>query len=209
MSEASPSSIRSAVESVLAEPLPAIVQVGHPVLRQPAVPYDGQLDDTVLDALLKLMRRVMHAAPGVGLAAPQLGIPLRLAVLEDRYEVSPEVASTRQREQLDFLAVINPAYRPLDGGTAAFYEGCLSFAGYQAVVERHRRVELSYQRADGVRADVELSGWQARIAQHETDHLDGTIYIDKAVSRSLCSNAEYAHRWTQPDITRARAELGF
>ena len=105
--------------------------------------------------------------------------------------------------------MINPAYRPLDGGTAAFYEGCLSLSGSQAVVERHRRVELRYQRADGFRAEVELSGWQARIAQHETEHLDGTIYIDKALSRSLCSNLEYAHRWAQPDITRARAELGF
>jgi peptide deformylase len=209
MSDYTPSSIRSAVESVLAEPLPAIVQVGHPVLRRPAVPYDGQLDEVVLDALLTLMRRVMHAAPGVGLAAPQLGIPLRIAVLEDRHEVSPDVARTRQREHLDFLAVINPTYRTLGSETAAFYEGCLSFAGYQAVVERHRRVEMSYQRQDGVRTDVELTGWQARIAQHETDHLDGTIYIDKALSRSLCSNVEYAHRWAQPDITRARAELGF
>jgi peptide deformylase len=209
MSDYTPSSIRSAVESVLAEPLPAIVQVGHPVLRRAAAPYEGQLDEAVLDALLTLMRRVMHAAPGVGLAAPQLGIPLRIAVLEDRFEVSPDVAVARQREHLDFLAVVNPTYRPLGSETAAFYEGCLSFSGYQAVVERHRRVELSYQRRDGVREDVELSGWQARIAQHETDHLDGTIYIDKALSRSLCSNVEYAHRWAQPDIARARAELGF
>jgi peptide deformylase len=209
MSDYTPSSIRSAVESVLAEPLPAIVQVGHPVLRRPAVSYEGQLDETVLDALLTRMRSVMHAAPGVGLAAPQVGIPLRIAVLEDRHEVSPDVAVARQREHLDFLAVVNPTYRPLGSETAAFYEGCLSFSGYQAVVERHRGVELSYQRQDGVRMDVELTGWQARIAQHETDHLDGTIYIDKALSRSLCSNVEYAHRWAQPDITRARAELGF
>ncbi|EMY35594.1 peptide deformylase [Arthrobacter crystallopoietes BAB-32] len=183
--------------------------MGHPVLRRAAVPYDGQIDDAVLHALLVLMRHVMHAAPGVGLAAPQLAIPLRIAVLEDRYEVAADVAQTRERLPLDLLAVINPNYRPIGGETAAFYEGCLSFTGYQAVVERPRQIELSYHCADGTPVVRRLSGWQARIAQHETDHLDGTIYIDKALTRSLCSNEEYSRRWAQPDIEEARSGLGF
>src|SRR5689334_5563219 len=91
------SRIRSAVQEILElDGLPPIVQVGHPVLRQLAAPYDGQLDDTVLAQLIERMRDVMHAAPGVGLAAPQLGIPLQLAVLEDRFDADPTISEVRE-----------------------------------------------------------------------------------------------------------------
>ncbi len=106
-----PTRIRDAVRRLLdADGLPTIVQAGHPVLRQLAAPYDGQIDDAELAAFIERMRDVMHdAPPGVGLAAPpQLGIPpLQLAVLEDKYEVDPESAAVRHREQLELFAVIN------------------------------------------------------------------------------------------------------
>src|SRR5450830_1853680 len=80
--------IRETVDRLLeADVLPHIVQAGHPVLRQRAAPFTGQLDDAALAGLIDLMRRAMHKAPGVGLAAPQLGIPLQLAVLEDNFDV--------------------------------------------------------------------------------------------------------------------------
>ncbi|HEX2248494.1 MAG TPA: peptide deformylase [Arthrobacter sp.] len=202
--------IRAAVAAVLErEQLPQIVQLGHPVLRQAAVPYDGQLGDAELRALLELMRRTMHAAPGVGLAAPQIGIPVRLAVMEDPATVGPEVADARERQPLPYFAAINPQVRAIGEHTASFFEGCLSFAGYQAVVERHRKVELQYLRPDGTAMTEEFTGWPARIVQHETDHLDGVVYIDKAIPRSLCTNAEYSSRWAQPTIERARRELRF
>ena len=114
--------------------LPPIVQAGHPVLRHVAAPYDGQLTDADLGHLIDLMRSVMHKAPGVGLAAPQLGIPLQIAVLEDQFDVDPDVAAVRGREPLPFFAMLNPSYRPLDARSAAFYEGCLSIGGLQAAV---------------------------------------------------------------------------
>ncbi|WP_284974637.1 peptide deformylase [Arthrobacter sp. efr-133-TYG-104] len=206
----SASQIRDAVRRLLdVEQLPAIVQAGHPVLRQFAAPYDGQLDDSELSALVERMRQVMHAAPGVGLAAPQLGIPLQLAVLEDQFEVDPASAAARHREHLPFFAIINPQYRPLGGETAAFYEGCLSVAGYQAVVSRHRNVELSYLTPEGVAAEEWFSGWQARIVQHETDHLHGVLYLDRAELRSLSSNSEHSMRWSAPGIDDAKRSLGF
>ncbi|MFF2841719.1 peptide deformylase [Paenarthrobacter sp. NPDC057981] len=205
-----PLQIRDAVRRLLdSEELPAIVQAGHPVLRQLAAPYDGQLDDVELLALIDRMREAMHAAPGVGLAAPQLGIPLQLAVLEDKYEIDPVSAEVRHREQLDFFAIVNPTYRPLGQETASFYEGCLSVPGYQAVVERHRNVELSYATPSGEPVEEWFSGWQARIVQHETDHLHGVLYLDKAETRSLASNAEHTARWASPDIEEARSALGF
>jgi len=186
-----------------------IVQLGHPALRQPAQPFDGQLDQAELAALLELMRRTMHAAPGVGLAAPQLGIGLRIAVLEDGFAGDPAIAAVRERTPLPYLAVVNPSYAPAGTDTALFYEGCLSFAGFQGVVERHRTVRLDFQHPDGTPATEVFTGWPARIVQHETDHLNGTLYLDKVLTRSLAGDAEYQHRWAAPDIGRARAGLGF
>ncbi|MFC8409254.1 peptide deformylase [Arthrobacter sp. NPDC057259] len=202
--------IRETVHRILeAGVLPPIVQAGHPVLRQSAAPFTGQLDAPTLSALIDLMRRAMHKAPGVGLAAPQLGIPLRLAVLEDTFDVDPEVAAVRGRQPLEFFAMLNPSYEPLGTERKAFYEGCLSVNGLQAAVLRPESVRLTFTDPDGEVKTREFTGWQARIVQHETDHVNGVLYLDRAELRSLTTNTEYAARWAQPDITKARQELGF
>jgi peptide deformylase len=202
--------IQETVQQILtAGVLPTIVQAGHPVLRQLAAPYSGQLSDAELGQLIDLMRSVMHKAPGVGLAAPQLGIPLQLAVLEDQFEVDAEVAAVRGREPLPFFAMLNPALRPLGASAVAFYEGCLSVNGLQAAVMRPESARLDYTAPDGTPKAQDFSGWQARIVQHETDHLHGILYLDRAELRSLSNNAEYSARWAQPDISLARQELGF
>jgi peptide deformylase len=189
--------------------LPPIVQLGHPALRMRAVDVDGQLGDELLHRFLRLMRAVMHAAPGVGLAAPQLGVPLRMAVLEDLFEVAPEVAEVRERRPLGFFAALNPTYAARGTRRAAFYEGCLSFAGFQAVVDRPADIEARWEEPGGTRRETAFSGWQARIFQHETDHLNGVVYIDRALTRSLSTNANYLQRWVSPGIADARAGLGF
>ena len=202
--------IQETVQQVLtAGMLPAIIQAGHPVLRQLAAPFTGQLSDAELGQLIDLMRSVMHKAPGVGLAAPQLGIPLQLAVLEDQFVVDPEVAAARGREPLPFFAMLNPTYQPLGGPTVAFYEGCLSLNGLQAAVDRPEAVRLDFTAPDGSLQRREFSGWQARIVQHEADHVHGILYLDRAELRSISNNAEYSARWAQPDISLARKELGF
>jgi peptide deformylase len=205
-----PARLRERVQEILsAGSLPPIVQAGNPVLRQRAAAFDGQISAGELDQLIALMREVMHEAPGVGLAAPQLGIPLQIAVLEDRYDVDPEAAAVRHRTPLEFLAVINPRYTAIGTETAAFYEGCLSLSGLQAVVARPERVLLRFETPGGLASELEFEGWQARIVQHETDHLHGTLYVDRAEMRSLSSNAEYAANWAEPGIGKARAALGF
>jgi peptide deformylase len=202
--------IRETVERILAAgTLPPIVQAGHPVLRQRAAAFEGQLSQGLLDRLITLMREVMHGAPGVGLAAPQLGIPLQLAVMEDQFDVDPEAAALRNRSPLEFLAAVNPRYTPLGPGIASFYEGCLSLNGLQAVVARHEKVLLEFQTSEGVAEQREFAGWQARIVQHETDHLNGVLYVDRAQLRSLSSNAEYAAHWAEPGISKAQKGLGF
>lgn len=198
------------VESLLDGPRPLpIVTAGDPVLRTLAVQYDGQLTDAQLGRLVLAMRETMHAAPGVGLAAPQVGVPLRLAVLEDPAEVTDEVRAARARVPLPFRVLINPTYEPIGDIRAAFFEGCLSIPGWQAVVARHASVRLRGQDERGRELDEEVSGWPARIVQHETDHLDGTLYIDRAITRSLTSAEALTDRWSQPTPAAAATALGF
>jgi peptide deformylase len=187
-----------------------IVQAGHPVLRAVAAPYDGQLDDSELAALVELMRRTMHAAPGVGLAAPQIGLSLALAVVEDPGAMDPEVAELRERPPLPFRVLVNPRYEAIGDERAAFYEGCLSVVGYQAVVARHRSVRLTGADESGRALDEVATGWPARIVQHETDHLGGTLYVDRAELRSLSASDELGALWAgEPRPTTAARALGF
>ena len=187
-----------------------IVAAGSPVLRTAAHPYDGQLADDELAALVALMRRTMHAAPGVGLAAPQVGLPLALAVVEDPGVGAADVARERERPALPFRVLVNPSYEAVDDERVGFYEGCLSVPGYAAVVARLRRVRLTGQDETGAELDEVVTGWPARIVQHETDHLHGTLYLDRAELRSLALADGAAARWAAEPHPHAAAEaLGF
>lgn len=202
--------INNAIRKVLEQPRPlAIVQAGDPVLRQRAAEVPTDLDRGLLRELTAAMRESMLAAPGVGLAAPQIGLGIRLAVVEDPAGVPGEVADARDRRPLEFTTLINPQYRQIGHDTATWYEGCLSIAGWQAATERAVTVELRCLDEDLAPAVERYSGWQARIVQHETDHLDGVLYLDRAILRSLTDNTSYTQRWSGPDLQPARAELGF
>lgn len=202
--------LRQSVAAVLdGDGLPPIVQAGHPVLRARALPFTGQFTGPELSRLIEIMTETMRAAPGVGLAAPQIGIPLQLAVLEDQYDVTAENAAARHREPLELFAILNPRYTPVGSALASHYEGCLSVPGWQAVVDRPGAVDLAYDDECGTGRTRRFTGWQARIVQHETDHLAGTLYIDKAHTRSLASNTQYSEHWANPDVAAARAGLDF
>ncbi|MEU2423527.1 peptide deformylase [Streptomyces sp. NPDC007851] len=198
------------VEELLAAggPLP-IVAAGDPVLRRGTERYDGQLAPALLARFVEALRVTMHAAPGVGLAAPQVGVPLRLAVIEDPAPVPAEVAAARGRVPQPFRVLVNPVYEAVGTARAAFFEGCLSVPGWQAVVARPAEVRLRGEDEHGRPVDEVFTGWPARIVQHETDHLDGTLYLDRAELRSLSSNEELARRWTEPTPTTAAKSLGF
>ncbi|WP_345664210.1 peptide deformylase [Streptomyces venetus] len=198
------------VEQLLAVggPLP-IVAAGDPVLRRGTEPYDGQLAPALLARFVEALRLTMRAAPGVGLAAPQVGVPLRIAVIEDPAPVPEEVRIARGRVPLPFRVLVNPVYAPVGGARAAFFEGCLSVPGWQAVVARPAEVRLTGQDEHGRELDEVFTGWPARIVQHETDHLDGVLYLDRAESRSLSSNLAVTERWAQPRPEEAARALGF
>ena len=188
-----------------------IVAAGHPVLRQVAAPYVGQAGD-LLPALLDVMRATMRAAPGVGLAAPQIGLPLAIAVLEDPGLPAGMDDAGDERERAPFACrvLVNPSYEAVGPERRSFYEGCLSVPGYQGVVSRARSVRLRAQDEHGCDVDEVVTGWPARIVQHETDHLAGVLYLDSVETRSMCTNAMYAQAWAGEATPRAAASaLGF
>ncbi|CAN6457229.1 unnamed protein product [Victoria cruziana] len=170
--------------------LPEIVKAGDPVLHEPA--SEVELQDIGSERIQKViddMVAVMRKAPGVGLAAPQIGIPLRIIVLEDTETyisyASKEETTAQDRRPFELLVIINPKLTRKGDRTAIFFEGCLSVDGFRALVERHLQVEVTGLGRDGRPIKVEAVGWKARILQHECDHLDGTVYVDKMIPRTF------------------------
>ncbi|MGK4001825.1 peptide deformylase [Sorangium sp. So ce1036] len=200
--------------------LPPIVLAGRAVLRKPAAPVPPEEFGTKqLKRLVSTMVAVMRKAPGVGLAAPQIGVSRQVIVLEDSEalmsRLTPAERAERGRVPFPLKVIINPTLRVLGAsppdapgaGRATFFEGCLSVPGYMALVERDLSVEVSGLDADGEEVRWEATGWPARILQHEVDHLRGTLYVDRMLTRSLCSNEE-AKLWIGRPVAEARAALG-
>jgi peptide deformylase len=188
-----------------------VFQVGEPVLRRQASAL--AIDDiprAPIQQLIELMRDTMREAPGVGLAAPQIGIPLRLAVIEEREdllkEVDPAVLAETERQPVPFHVVINPTIT-LGEERVEFFEGCLSVARFGALVPRARRVtvECWNERAEPVR--IEAKGWYARILQHEIDHLNGCLYIDRMRSRTFMAVENYTKYWKGKAVAEILREL--
>jgi peptide deformylase len=191
-----------------------IVQAGDPVLRQLARPLQaGEITGSEIQDLIRRMQKAMYDAPGVGLAAPQVGIPVQLAVIEDRAdyhkEISPAQLAERERRPVPFQVIVNPTITstPAIGNAVEFYEGCLSLAGFTALVPRQRTLRVECLDERGKPKVIEASGWYARILQHEIDHLHGVLYIDRMRSRTFGSVENWKRFWKDKPIEEIRSEL--
>lgn len=167
-----------------------IVQAGNPVLRMQGRELTREeISSPSIQQLIELMRETMREAPGVGLAAPQIGESIQLAVIEDRAEylraLSAEQLARLQRSAIPFHVIINPKLSFLDNSSAQFFEGCLSVEGYQAVVDRALNVRVECLNERGEEVTINAQGWYARILQHEIDHLNGILYVDRMQTRTL------------------------
>ncbi len=198
----------------LAERLP-IVECGDPILRQEPTPLEpSDLRTDFIQRLIASMRATMEAAPGVGLAAPQVGVPIQLAVLQDNSDrwagLTEAERAARERTDLPFLVLANPRLHPVDDeDRVSFYEGCLSVPGLTGVVPRFRAVRVHALDAEGEPLERVFSGWAARIVQHEVDHLGGRLYLDRVEPRSLSTVDNYSRLWTHRPLDEAGAALGF
>ena len=190
-----------------------IVQAGDPVLRKQGRTLTAdEILSPRIQQLIELMRDAMREAPGVGLAAPQIGESLQLAVIEDRADylsdLSAEQLAKYQRAAVPFHVIINPKLTVVGNSSAQFFEGCLSVSGFSAVVDRALkvRVECLNERAEAV--TIEAEGWYARILQHEIDHLNGILYIDRMKTRTLTTAENMFHFWKGQSVQDILTNLG-
>ena len=159
-----------------------VVTIGHPVLRERARELTPEeLRTPEIQRLIDDMIETMRAAGGAGLAANQIGVPLRIGVAEvdgtnPRYPYKPPIPLT---------VIVNPELEPVGSETVEINEGCLSVPDLRGVVERHVEVRLRYLDRDGNRRDEVKRGLTAGTFQHEVDHLDGTLIVDRAAPRTL------------------------
>ena len=154
-----------------------IVTIGDEALRKHCKPQEKF--DKRLATLLKDMADTMYKAEGVGLAAPQVGILRRIAVVDVTEDHS------------GLLEMVNPEIIERDG-TQTGREGCLSVPGRQAVVTRPMKVKVRFQDRKGDMYEMETEGFEARAVCHELDHLDGTLYID-VMDRELTEEEIQGH----------------
>jgi len=190
-----------------------ISTVGEPVLRQRARPLTPlEIRSVKIKQLIEHMRETMNDAPGVGLAAPQIGMPLQLAVIEDKLEyfagISTEQLAERERQPVPFHVIINPVIQMQGAPEVEFFEGCLSLPGFTAIVPRAHSVRVECLDHRGAPQVIEASGWYARILQHEIDHLHGALYLDRMLGRTFCSLDNHVRFWKSKTAAEVKAAVG-
>ncbi|MBZ3878050.1 Peptide deformylase, mitochondrial [Sciurus carolinensis] len=167
-----------------------VCQVGDPVLRAVAAPVEpAQLASPELQRLVQRLVQVMRRRRCVGLSAPQLGVPLQVLALEFPEALfracAPRLRELRQMEPFPLRVLVNPSLRVLDSRLVTFPEGCESVTGFLACVPRFQAVQISGMDPRGEQVEWQAKGWTARIIQHEMDHLQGCLFIDKMDSRTF------------------------
>ena len=190
-----------------------IASVGEAVLRSQArrLTLEEVLSARIRE-LIEHMRETLSDAPGVGLAAPQIGEPLQLAIIEDKAEFQANLTEAelaeRGRRPISFHVLINPEIQFLSSPEVAFFEGCLSLPGFLAMVPRAGKVSVKALNQLGEPVQIQAEGWYARILQHEIDHLQGTLYIDRMWSRSFSSLDTYNKHWKSKPTHELLREFG-
>jgi len=189
-----------------------IVQAGDPVLRRAARALrPNEIRSREVRELIQQMKETMYAAPGVGLAAPQIGQGIQLAVIEDRPEYikdwTPEQLAERERQPVPFHVIINPRITLLGEERVEYFEGCLSLNNLMALTPRARRVRVECVDERGEAKVIEAGGWYARILQHEIDHLAGTMYVDHMYPRSLMTVENFTQHWKGKTLAETKRIL--
>ena len=155
-----------------------IVHLPEPILRRKAKPvtrFDKDLQ-TLIDDMIETMRE----APGVGLAAPQIDLPMQLAVVEYAEGEDEEENEDAPAKPKKLYVLINPEITRVSDEKVIGVEGCLSIPGLIGEVERHEAIQVKALNRHGSPVKLKVDGWMARIFQHEIDHLNGVLFTDKA-----------------------------
>lgn len=185
-----------------------IVKLGNPILRQQARQLTKEeILSPEIQQLIKMMKTTMQDN-GVGLAAPQIGCPLQIAVIEDDEEflktIPEEILKKREREPVPFHVIINPKIIIDESEYVEFFEACLSIDNCFGIVPRARRVRVECLNEKAEPVIIEAKGWYARILQHEIDHLMGNLFLDRVLTKSLTTKENYEEHWSKLPIEEVR-----
>jgi peptide deformylase len=179
-----------------------IVEIGHPVLRERAREVTAEeLRSDEVQRLIDDMIETVRAASGAGLAANQVGETVRIAVLEvsegnPRYPYKPPIPLT---------VIVNPVIEPLDDEIEQINEGCLSVPNLRGEVPRHMNIRLRYMDREGKEREERRHGLTAGTFQHELDHLDGTLFVDRVTDPATLTTWEQFERFhREAFVERAR-----
>jgi len=173
-----------------------VARLGHPVLRGPCRALSS---DEIVSAPVRRLVRDLHETlreySGVGIAAPQVHEPVRLALIE----FGEDDARYRTRDAEPLRIFFNPRVTVLDEALSGFWEGCLSVPGLRGFVERPSKVRVDYLDAEARPRDLVAEGFLATVCQHEFDHLDGTLYVDRiADPKRFAFDEEFARYHAEP-----------
>ena len=168
---------------------PVILQLGSPQLRQPATAISDFQSDAFKESL-SMLQQLMETANGVGIAAPQIGLCQQIMIVASRptqrYPNAPLMPAT---------VLCNPRFEITDPSLIKDWEGCLSVPGIRALVPRYRAVRIYFQDADGHPQQLDLEDFPARVFQHEFDHLQGLVYLDRIeTTADIIAESEYLKR---------------
>jgi len=175
-----------------------ITTIGDPVLREPAAPVDrDELLSRDVQQLIDELIQARRSAGGAGLAAPQVGVSKRIAVVE-----VDEATRYRYKPLVPLTVLVNPVIEPLSDQKLLINEGCLSIPDLRGDVPRHLRVRVNYfDRNGSERSDV-VEGLTAGTFQHELDHLDGVLFVDRADPRTLSTWEQFARHGERAFLAR-------
>lgn len=177
------------------------IQIGDPVLRRIADEVPTELITTPeIKFLVAQMKQVMENFSLVGLAAPQVGISLRIFLMSFPEQLktkkyTPEVYQAKEMSTVPFTVFINPEIKVIDHKKIIFEESCASVTSFAAEVARNYSVQVNAVDLDGSKFERTFTGWNARIAQHETDHLNGVLFTDVMDRKTLrCTQWEMVNQ---------------
>jgi len=163
-----------------------ICRMGNPILRKKATLIPKEfIDSDEFDQLLRDLKESMNHYGGIGIAAPQIGINYQVAIIE-------LVGLNKYGEEINFpfSVFINPEITYLTEETQGFWEGCLSVPGLRGFVERPNKIQVNFLNEKGEAKEIIAEGFLATVIQHELDHLEGILYVDRIKDTRLISYQE-------------------
>ena len=169
--------------------------MGHPVLRRCARPLQPEeLASDDLRRLISDMVDTLRDYGGIGLAAPQVNVSVRLVLIE----IPGGPTRYGELDQMPLTVYVNPEIEIVDDATAGYWEGCLSIPGLRGFVERPRHIRVRYLDLKGERRELEATGFAATVFQHEFDHLDGRLFVDRIQDPTRLAFEEEFARYVLP-----------